>query len=86
MTAKEQIILTLQILSLITGFMLIVIGLIQNKKSQTGISALSGGNQELFAQTKERGLERTLSILMFSFGLILFSLVITMQILQNVLV
>lgn len=85
MTLREQIILIFQIIILIVGFALILIGLIQNKKSQTGIGALSGGNQELFAQTKERGLERTLSILMLSLGIMLFALAITIQILQNVL-
>jgi preprotein translocase subunit SecG len=36
--------------------------LYKNKTSQTGLSALNGGNEELFANSKERGIDKVMSV------------------------
>ena len=61
-----------EIVALIIAIFMIVVGLLQNKKAQTGLSALNGGNEELFINTKERGLDKTLSRVMLILGIILF--------------
>lgn len=81
--SKQNILLIFEIILLIIGFAMIVIGLLQPKKTQAGLGALSGGNQELFAQTKERGLSRTLSLMMLGCGSCLFVLSMIIRILEN---
>ncbi|WP_339023982.1 preprotein translocase subunit SecG [Spiroplasma endosymbiont of Agriotes lineatus] len=83
--SKQNILLIFEIILLIIGFAMIVIGLLQSKKTQSGLGALSGGNQELFAQTKERGLSRTLSFMMLGCGTCLFVLSMIIRILENTL-
>lgn len=83
--AKEKILLALEIITLIISFIIILTGLLQPKKTEAGLGALSGGNQELFTQTKERGFARTLSFVMFGSGIFLFVIAIIIRILQNVL-
>lgn len=82
---KENILLILEIICLIIGFLMVIIGLVQPKKSQSGLGALSGGNQELFSQSKERGLERTLSLIMLFLGTSVLVIALILQILQRVL-
>ncbi|AGM25712.1 preprotein translocase subunit SecG [Spiroplasma syrphidicola EA-1] len=74
-----------EIIALVISIVMIVIGLLQNKKAQTGLSALNGGNDELFANTKERGLDRTLSIFMLSFGISLFVVTLIIALLTHIL-
>ncbi len=62
----------LEVIALIVAIMMIIVGLLQNKKAQTGLSALNGGNEELFMVTKERGLDRTLSRVMLTLGIVIF--------------
>ena len=59
---ENVIVFVFEILVMIISIIMIVVGMLQNKKSQTGLSALNGGNEELFSNSKERGLDRTLSI------------------------
>lgn len=51
----NRVILAFEIIMLIVSIIIIIIGIIQNKTSQTGLSALNGGNEELFSNSKERG-------------------------------
>ncbi|MBY7704192.1 preprotein translocase subunit SecG [Vibrio harveyi] len=62
MEIGRKIILAFEILAMIISIIMIFVGLIQNKQSQTGLSALNGGNEELFSNSKERGLDKTLSV------------------------
>ncbi|AKU79317.1 preprotein translocase subunit SecG [Spiroplasma turonicum] len=80
---SNQIILVFEVIALIVSLLMIVVGLIQNKSSQTGLSALNGGNDELFSNSKERGTDKTMSIWMFSLGIILFVVTIVIGIITN---
>ncbi|AHF60575.1 preprotein translocase subunit SecG [Spiroplasma mirum ATCC 29335] len=82
---SNTIIYAFEIVALILSVIMIIIGLLQNKKSQTGLSALNGGNDELFANSKERGLDCTLSIAMLSFGSGLLIITLIICLLTNVL-
>ncbi|WP_339021009.1 preprotein translocase subunit SecG [Spiroplasma endosymbiont of Atherix ibis] len=82
-TLANQIILGFEIISLIVAILMIIIGLVQNKSSQTGLSALNGGNDELFSNSKERGIDKTTSIWMFSLGVSLFIITIVIGIITN---
>lgn len=81
----NTVIYVFEIVALIVSIIMIIIGLLQNKKAQTGLSALNGGNDELFANSKERGLDRTLSIFMLSFGLTLLIVTLLISLLTKVL-
>ncbi|AEM68509.1 preprotein translocase subunit SecG [Mycoplasma putrefaciens] len=83
MELGRQLILAFEILVMIISLLMIVIGLVQNKQSQTGLSALNGGNEELFSNSKERGLDKTLSIWMLSLGIVFFVLSLTICIITN---
>jgi len=82
-TTANTIIFVFEIISLIVAILMIVVGIIQNKTSQTGLSALNGGNDELFANSKERGLDKIMSIWMLSLGVVLSVVAIVIAILQN---
>ncbi|KNG79714.1 preprotein translocase subunit SecG [Mycoplasma sp. HU2014] len=83
MEIGRKIILAFEILAMIISIIMIFVGLIQNKQSQTGLSALNGGNEELFSNSKERGLDKTLSVWMLSLGIIFFILALTICIITN---
>ncbi|PPE05812.1 preprotein translocase subunit SecG [Williamsoniiplasma lucivorax] len=80
---ENTIVFVFEILMMIISIIMIIVGMLQNKKSQTGLSALNGGNEELFSNTKERGFERTMSLWMMSLGIIFFVLTIIISILTN---
>ncbi len=80
---QNTLIMVFEIFAMIVALIMIAVGLIQNKKSQTGLSALNGGNDELFSNSKERGLDKTMSIWMFSLGISLFVITIIICILTN---
>ncbi len=79
----NRIILGFEIAVMILAVAMIVIGLLQNKKSQTGLSALNGGNEELFTNSKERGAEKVFSIWMLSLGIAFFVITLVICILTN---
>ncbi|QHX35623.1 preprotein translocase subunit SecG [Spiroplasma sp. TIUS-1] len=81
----NAVIFGLEIFCMIVAIVMIIVGLVQNKKSQTGLSALNGGNDELFANSKERGLDKTLSQVMLGLGIILALVAVVMAILTNVI-
>lgn len=61
-TTGNRVIFIFEIIMMVVSIGMIIIGMLQNKKSQTGLSALNGGNEELFSNSKERGSDRTFSI------------------------
>jgi len=80
---KQDIIFAFEIIALIIGLILIILGLLQGKKNHNGLGALSGGNQELFASTKERGWAKLFSITTLVLGISLFVVAIILRILIN---
>lgn len=82
---NENLIFAFEIILFIIGTILVILGLLQGKKNHNGLGALSGGNQELFASTKERGWTRLFSIITLVLGISLFVIAIIIRILVNVL-
>lgn len=82
---NQSIIFALEIIIFIIATILVIVGLLQGKKNHNGLGALSGGNQELFASTKERGWTRLFSIITLVLGILLFIIAIIIRILVNVL-
>lgn len=64
-TEANKIILGFEIIIFIIGIILITVSLLRNNQAQAGLSALNGGNEELFLNRKERGLDRLLSQIIF---------------------
>ncbi|WP_338956014.1 preprotein translocase subunit SecG [Spiroplasma endosymbiont of Polydrusus cervinus] len=81
----NTIIYVFEMIALVVSIIMIIIGLLQNKKAQTGLSALNGGNNELFANSKERGLDWTLSVFMLGFGSILLIVTLLISLLTKIL-
>ena len=69
---KDNFILALEIIALILALFIVIVGLLQGKKNHNGLGALSGGNQELFASTKERGWTKLFSIVMLVLAIMIF--------------
>jgi len=82
----NYIIFAFEIAAIIISVMMITVGMIQNKTSQTGLSALNGGNDELFSNSKERGTDKTMSIWMLSLGIAIFIVTIVIGIITNVVI
>ncbi|MCL6428980.1 hypothetical protein LT335_00531 [Spiroplasma sp. JKS002669] len=82
---NQDIIFALEIILFVIGTILVIVGLLQGKKNHNGLGALSGGNQELFASTKERGWSRLFSIMTLVLGILLFIIAIIIRILLNTL-
>ncbi|MDQ7983159.1 MAG: preprotein translocase subunit SecG [Spiroplasma sp.] len=80
---NQNIIFALEIILFIMATILVLLGLLQGKKNHNGLGALSGGNQELFASTKERGWIRLFSIITLILGILLFITAIVIRILIN---
>lgn len=80
---NQNIIYAFEIIVLIISILLVILGLLQGKKNHNGLGALSGGNQELFASTKERGWSKLFSIITLVLGISLFILAIIIRILIN---
>jgi len=83
MSAGRIAIFTLEIVMMVVSIVMIVIGLLQNKKSQTGLSALNGGNDELFTNSKERGADKVFSVWMLILGIVFFIITMVICILTN---
>lgn len=79
-----EIVFSFETIIFVIAFALVTIGLIRNKQDQSGLSALNGGNQELFLNRKERGLDKILSHLIFGLGISLFVLDLIAVILTNI--
>lgn len=79
----NQVIFAFEVIIMIISLVLIVLGLLQGKKNHNGLGALSGGNQELFASTKERGWQKLFSMMTLGLGISLFVVAIIIRILVN---
>ncbi len=82
----NRIIFSFEIISLIIAIIMIIVGIFQVKEFQTGLAALNGGNDELFANSKERGKQKTFSIIMLSLGTTLTVIVSICLILTNTII
>ncbi|ARU92294.1 preprotein translocase subunit SecG [Spiroplasma clarkii] len=84
--SANYIIFAFEIVALVVSLLMITVGMIQNKTSQTGLSALNGGNDELFSNSKERGSDKTLSMWMLGLGIAMFIITIVIGIITNVVI
>jgi len=64
----------LEILLIIVSILLIAIVLLQSGKAESASSALTGANDSLFVQRKERGSELFISRVTMALGIIFFVL------------
>ena len=62
----------LEIILLVVSVLLIVIVLLQSNKASSAGSVITGGNEALFQNMKERGLELFISRLTLVLGIIFF--------------
>lgn len=68
----------MQTLLIIVSILLIAIVLLQSGKAESASSAISGGNDSLFANRKERGSELFISRLTFTLGVAFFIICLVM--------
>lgn len=71
----------LEIALIVVSVLLIAIVLLQSSKAQAGGQIITGGNQELFSNVKERGSELVISRITLILGIAFFviSLVLYLQ-------
>lgn len=69
----------MQILLIIISILLIAIVILQSGKSATASSSIMGGNDELFANRKERGSELFITRLTWVLGVAFFIVCIIME-------
>lgn len=73
----------MRVVLLIVSILLILISLLQSGKSD-GLSAFTGsGDLGLFQNVKERGPEKTISIITMVLGIIFFILVIVIRVIEG---
>ena len=65
---------------LVLSILIIVVCLLQGGKSQGASGAITGGGLNVFVKTKERGVEKVLSIITLIAAIIFFLLAIIIQI------
>jgi len=70
------------IIFLIVGLIIIVLSLLQGGKSEGASGAITGGGMNIFVKTKERGSEKAITILTFSFVVIFMFLAVLISSLQ----
>lgn len=73
---------TMKIVLLIISILLIAVVLLQSGKAESASSTITGGNDSLFANRKERGGELFMSRLTLLLGLSLFVVCIIMNVLK----
>lgn len=64
----------MQIFLIIISILLIAIVLLQSGKAESASNAITGGNESLFANRKERGAELVISRITLGLGIIFFVL------------
>ena len=69
----------MQVLLIIISILMIAIVILQSGKSATASSSIMGGNDELFANRKERGSELFISRLTMTLGIAFFAITIIMD-------
>ena len=74
---------TLEIILLIVSVLLIVIVLLQSNKASDASNIITGGNEALFKNMKERGLELFISRLTLLLGVLFFGISLAIFLLSN---
>lgn len=69
----------MKILLIIVSILIIAIVILQSGKSATASSSIMGGNDELFANRKERGSELFITRLTAFLGIVFFAICIIME-------
>ena len=64
----------MQIVLMIVSILLIALALLQSGKAESASNAITGGNDSLFANRKERGLELFISRMTMLIGIAYFAL------------
>lgn len=82
---SNKIIYIFEIIILIVSIIIIIVGLLQNKKDQNSLSTLNGGNYELFASNKDRGINKIITIIMLIASIYLLIILTIICILNNLL-
>ena len=67
---------------LATSIIIIVLCLLQGGKSEGASGAITGGGLNVFVKTKERGIERVISILTLIVAIIFFLIAVLIKILN----
>lgn len=75
---------TLEIILLVVSVLLIVIVLLQSNKASDASNIITGGNEALFKNMKERGLELFISRLTLILGILFFGISLAMFLLSNI--
>ena len=70
----------MEIVLIIVSILLIALVLLQSGKAEAASQIIQGGNSDLFANRKERGVELFISRLTFALGLIFFVLCMAISI------
>ena len=70
----------MEVAVLIISILLIALVLLQSGKAEAASQIIQGGNSDLFANRKERGLELFISRLTFTLGLLFFVLCLAISI------
>ena len=71
------------VLFLIVALIIIVLSLLQGGKSEGASGAINGGGMNIFVKTKERGSEKIITWLTFSFVIVFMFLSILISCLQG---
>ena len=71
------------VLFLIVALIIIVLSLLQGGKSEGASGAITGGGMNIFVKTKERGSEKIITWLTFSFVIVIMFLSILISCLQG---
>lgn len=69
----------MQVLLIIVSILIIALVILQSGKSATASSSIMGGNDELFANRKERGSELFITRLTWVLGFAFFAICIIME-------
>ena len=70
------------IVFLVIGLIIIVLSLLQGGKSEGASGAITGGGMNIFVKTKERGSEKAITILTFTFVVIFMFLAVVISSIQ----
>ena len=70
------------IVFLVIGVIIIVLSLLQGGKSEGASGAINGGGMNIFVKTKERGSEKAITILTFTFVVIFMFLAVVISSIQ----
>ncbi len=70
------------IIFVIVALIVIILSLLQGGKSEGASGAITGGGMNVFVKTKERGSEKVISWLTFSFAILFMFLALLISLLQ----